>query len=206
MGQVYSVYMSTRQRLIGHALEALERDGVESFSLRSVSAAAGLTPMAVYRHFSNKQELLKEAGREAFAVWQRRVESIRTTDPMEWMIQAARLYVLFALDEPARFDACFVLRTGVERRFPRDFRAGKSPVVSMIVARVQAAQSSGVLIAADALEIAMVFWAQLRGLALLHRNGRMAMSRSAFLTLAARNVEIMLAGYRPQTTRRGDEE
>jgi hypothetical protein len=76
----------------------------------------------------------------------------------------------------------------------------------MIVARVQAAQSAGVLIAADALEIAMVFWAQLHGLALLHRNGRMAMSRSAFLTLAVRNVEIMLAGYRPQTTRRGGEE
>ena len=195
--------MNTRQRLIGHALEELERSGVESFSLRSVSAAAGLTPMAIYRHFSNKEELLKEAGREAFATWQARVESVRTNEPMEWMMQAARLYVLFALDEPARFDACFVLRTGVERRFPRDFRAGKSPVVSMIVARVQAAQAAGVLIAADPLEIAMVFWAQLHGLALLHRGGRMAMSRSAFLAMAIRNVEIMLAGFRPQTTKRG---
>lgn len=195
--------MHTRQRLIGHALEELERGGVESFSLRSVSAAAGLTPMAIYRHFSNKEELLKEAGREAFATWQARVESVRTNEPMEWMMQAARLYVLFALDEPARFDACFVLRTGVERRFPRDFRAGKSPVVSMIVARVQAAQAAGLLIAADPLEISMVFWAQLHGLALLHRGGRMAMSRSAFLAMAIRNVEIMLAGFRPQTTKRG---
>ncbi len=198
--------MHTRERLIGHALEELERGGVESFSLRSVSAAAGLTPMAIYRHFSNKEELLKEAGREAFATWQARVESVRTNEPMEWMIQAARLYVLFALDEPARFDACFVLRTGVERRFPRDFRAGKSPVGSMIVARVQAAQAAGLLIDADPLEIAMVFWAQLHGLALLHRSGRMAMSRSAFLAMAIRNVEIMLAGYRPQTTKRGGEE
>jgi len=131
---------------------------------------------------------------------------VRTNEPMEWMIQAARLYVLFALDEPARFDACFVLRTGVERRFPRDFRAGKSPVGSMIVARVEAAQAAGLLIAADPLEIAMVFWAQLHGLALLHRSGRMAMSRSAFLAMAIRNVEIMLAGYRPQTTKRGGEE
>jgi AcrR family transcriptional regulator len=195
--------MNTRERLISHALEELERSGVETFSLRSVSAAAGLTPMAIYRHFSNKEELLKEAGREAFAAWQARVESLRTNEPMEWMMQAARLYVLFALDEPARFDACFVLRTGVERRFPRDFRAGKSPVVSMIVARVQSAQSAGLLTAADPLEIAMVFWAQLHGLALLHRGGRMAMSRSAFLAMAIRNVEIMLAGFRPQTTKRG---
>ncbi|MEO8016749.1 MAG: TetR/AcrR family transcriptional regulator [Pseudomonadota bacterium] len=188
--------MNTRQRLIGHALEEIERGGVDSFSLRSVSAAAGLSPMAVYRHFASKDELLKEAGREAFATWQRRAESIRATDPLEWMRQAARLYVVFALDEPARFDACFVLRTGVERRFPRDFRAGKSPVGSMIVARVKAAQDAGGLAAGDELEIAMAFWAQLHGLALLHRSGRMAMSRSAFLAMAARNVEIVLAGFR----------
>ena len=76
----------------------------------------------------------------------------------------------------------------------------------MIVARVQAAQAAGLLIEADPLEIAMVFWAQLHGLALLHRSGRMAMSRSAFLAMAIRNVEIMLAGYRPQANKRGGEE
>jgi AcrR family transcriptional regulator len=188
--------MNTKQRLLSHALEELERGGMEAFSLRSVSAAAGLTPMAVYRHYPNKEELLKATGREAFAAWQRRVESIRTTDPLEWLRQGGRLYVLFALEEPARFDACFVLRTGFERRFPRDFRAGKSPVVSMIVSRVEAAQAAGVFIAGDPLEIAMAFWAQVHGLAMLHRGGRVAMSRNAFLALAARNVESLFAGFR----------
>ena len=87
---VYSVYMDTRQRLIGHALDALERDGVESFSLRSVSAAAGLTPMAVYRHFPNKEKLLQAAGREAFAEWQARAQTVRAVDPLEWLRQAGR--------------------------------------------------------------------------------------------------------------------
>ena len=168
-----------------------------SFSLRSVSAAAGLTPMAVYRHFPNKQELLEAVGREAFAAWQKRVESIRAVESLEWMRQASRLYLQFALDEPARFEACFVLRTGVERRYPRDFRADKSPAVSLIVARVKEAQTSGIFAAGDALEIAMAFWAQLHGLAMLQRSGRMAMSRNAFFALAARNVEAVLAGFRP---------
>jgi AcrR family transcriptional regulator len=110
--------MDTRTRLLGCALEELEREGVEAFSLRSVSAAAGITPMAVYRHFPNKQELLRAVGREAFAAWQRRAESVRAAEPLEWLRQSGRLYVQFALDEPARFDACFVLRTGVERRSP----------------------------------------------------------------------------------------
>jgi AcrR family transcriptional regulator len=188
--------MSTRRKLLDCAIDELEMVGVAAFSLRSVSAAAGITPMAVYRHFPNKQELLEAAGREAFEDWRRRVEGIRATDPVEWMLQAGRLYMQFALDEPARFDACFVLRTGVERRYPRDFRAGKSPAVAMMVERVAAAQAAGRLVAGDALEIAMIFWCQLHGLAMLQRSGRMAMSRAAFLALAGRAVEHIMAGYR----------
>jgi AcrR family transcriptional regulator len=188
--------MDTRQKLLDCALEELERTGVEAFSLRSVSAAAGITPMAVYRHFPNKQELLEATGREAFAEWQRRVESVRAADPIEWLRQAGRLYMQFALDEPARFDACFVLRTGVERRYPRDFRAGKSPAVSMMVARVAAAQAAGALVESDPLEIAMLFWCQIHGLAMLQRSGRMAMSRAAFLALAGRAIEHVIDGFR----------
>jgi AcrR family transcriptional regulator len=187
--------MSTKQRLLECALEELERGGVEAFSLRAVSAAAGLSPMAVYRHFPNKDELLQAAGREAFAAWQQRVESIRATDPLEWMRQAGRLYMQFTLDEPARFDACFVLRTGVERRYPRDFRAGRSPAVALIVARVEAAQVAGTFALGDALEIAMIFWSQLHGLAMLQRSGRMSMSRAAFLALAARGMEQVLGSF-----------
>ena len=189
--------MSTRRTILDCALHELETVGVEAFSLRSVSAAAGITPMAVYRHFPNKQELLEAAGREAFDDWRRRVQSLRASDPLEWMRQAGRLYLQFALDEPARFDACFVLRTGVERRYPRDFRAGKSPAVSMVIERVVEAQASGALQTADPLEVAMIFWSALHGLAMLQRSGRMAMSRSAFLALGSRAIERTLAGFRP---------
>jgi AcrR family transcriptional regulator len=190
--------MDTRTRVLNCALEELEREGVEAFSLRSVSAAAGITPMAVYRHFPNKQELLRAVGREAFAAWRRRAETVRAAEPLEWLRQSARLYLQFALDEPARFDACFVLRTGVERRFPRDFRAGKSPVVSMLMERVSQAQAHGAIGVGDPLEIAMFFWSQLHGLAMLHRSGRFAMPRSAFLALGARASERTLEAFKPQ--------
>jgi AcrR family transcriptional regulator len=177
------------------AIAALERGGVADFSLRAVSAAAGITPMAVYRHFPNKEELLQAVGREAFAAWEQRAKAIRAAGPIEWLRQAGRLYLSFALDEPARFDACFVLRTGIERRYPRDFRAGKSPAISLLMERVKMAQISGVLAAGDSLEIAMAFWSQLHGLAMLQRTGRMAMSRTAFLALGARNVDYVLAAF-----------
>ena len=188
--------MNTRDELLSCALAELERGGVADFSLRAVSAAAGVTPMAVYRHFPNKEELLQAVGREAFAAWQLSAESIRARDPLAWLRQAGKLYMQFALDQPARFDACFVLKTGVERRYPRDFRAGKSPAVALVVTRVQELQAAGVFAPGDSLEIAMFFWSQLHGLAMLQRSGRMAMPRSAFLALSARGVEILLAGLR----------
>jgi AcrR family transcriptional regulator len=188
--------MTTRDRLVECALEDLEKGGVEAFSLRAVSAAAGVTPMAVYRHFPNKDELLQAAGNAAFAAWRSRVQTIRATDPFEWLRQAARLFMRFALDEPARFDACFVIRTGVERRFPKDFRAGRSPVVSMMLERVVAAQAAGLLAPVDPLEVTMFFWSQLHGLAMLYRSGRFAMSRGAFLALAARLSAHAISTFR----------
>ena len=172
------------------ALSELERGGVADFSLRAVSAAAGVTPMAVYRHFPNKEELLQAVGREAFAAWQSSAASIRARDPLTWLRQAGKLYMKFALDQPARFDACFVLNTGVERHYPRDFRAGKSPAVALLVTRVEELQASGVFQPGDPLETAMFFWSQLHGLAMLQRSGRMAMSRAAFLALASRGVDF----------------
>lgn len=191
---VYTVHMHAKSRLLAHAVSELEKNGLEGFSLRAVGAAAGLSPMAVYRHYRNREELLAAVGEEAFAAWKARLERIRVEHPLEWLRAAARAYVEFALDQPARFDACFVLRTTVERRYPADFRAGKSPVVSLLVARLEQAQARGLLSAGDPLEAGMIFWAQLHGLAMLHRSGRFALKRKDYLALCARCFEHALAG------------
>jgi AcrR family transcriptional regulator len=193
--------MNTRTRLLQCAFAELERGGAEEFSLRAVSAAAGITPMAVYRHFPNREALLTAVGEEAFNAWRERAESIKATDPLEWLRQAGKLYMTFALDEPARFEACFVLKTGVERHYPEDFREGKSPVVALTVQRIEAAQAAKVLRKEDPLEVAMVFWAQLHGLAMLQRSGRMAMSRKNFLALAARAVDAVLGAFKTARSR-----
>jgi len=189
--------MGTRQRLLACALDELGRSGLQRFSLRAVGADAGLSAMAVYRHFSNKEGLLQAVGEEAFEAWRRRVESIKAPDVEKWLQKVARAYIEFALDEPAHFDACFVLKTQVERIYPADFRAGQSPVVSLTMKRIETAQRAGALREGDPLEIALFFWAQLHGLAMLHRSGRFSLNRSDFLALCKRCTELMMRGLRP---------
>ena len=186
--------MLAKQRILACALDELQRSGVEKFSLRAVGVAAGITPMAVYRHYRNREELLAAAGEAAFAVWKARIGAIKATDPLAWLLQAGRNYAEFALDEPAFFDACFVLRTSVERLYPADFIAGKSPVIALVVKRIEEAQAEGALSPGNALETAMAVWAQVHGLVMLHRSGRFAMKRKDYLGLVGRCVELALAG------------
>jgi AcrR family transcriptional regulator len=184
--------METKQRILDCAVSELERSGVESFSLRSVGTAAGVTPMAVYRHYRNRDALLAAVGEAAFAEWQRRIERIGAKSPLDWLRAGGRAYIEFALDAPAKFEACFVIRTSVERLYPDDFMAGRSPVVAKMVERIEAAQATGALRPGDALERAIFFWAELHGLAMLHRSRRFAMKRRAFLALVDRMVDRML--------------
>jgi AcrR family transcriptional regulator len=188
--------METRQRLLACALDELERSGLDRFSLRAVGAEAGLSAMAVYRHFANKDDLLRALGEEAFDVWRRRIESIKEPDFDKWLQKVCRAYIEFSLDEPARFDACFVLKTNVERIYPEDFRAGSSPVIGLTIKRIEAAQREDKLRAGDPLEMALLVWAQLHGLVMLHRSGRFSLKRSDFLALCKRSSELSMHGLR----------
>ncbi|QPC93495.1 TetR family transcriptional regulator [Mesorhizobium sp. INR15] len=195
--------MNSGQRILECALNELVRVGAADFSLRAVAVAAGITPMAIYRHYRNREELLFAVGEAAFSAWLRRVEAINESEDVDWLRQAGQAYIEFALDDPARFDACFVMQTRVERLYPADFEAGLSPVISIVTRRIAAAQAQGNLAAGNPLELALFYWAQLHGLALLHRSGRFAMQRDAFLALASRSFDQILkslkaGGYAPE--------
>ncbi len=178
--------METRQLLIEHAMKELEQKGLDGFSLRAVGGAAGLSSMAVYRHFANKEELLRAVGEEAFKTFNARVAEVSSASLQSWVRELARVYVEFYLDTPGRFDSCFVLRTSVERVYPNGFRSGKSPVISMMAERLEAAQAAGQLKRTDALELALQIWAQVHGLVTLHKAGRFSLSRTDFIALCER--------------------
>lgn len=52
----------SRERLIQAALDLIDADGVEKFTVRRVAAKLDVTPMALYWHFAGKDELLDGVG------------------------------------------------------------------------------------------------------------------------------------------------
>jgi AcrR family transcriptional regulator len=59
----------TRERILGAALEIVDRAGLEGLSMRSLGAALGVDPMACYRHFSCKAELLDGVVERVLGTW-----------------------------------------------------------------------------------------------------------------------------------------
>src|SRR6476646_3781498 len=99
--------MSTKGDILAAARKAFERDGEAGLSLRDVAARVGLTPMAVYRHFANKQALIDALCNEAIQEWRDHVARVAPGEPFEWRRRISEAYLDFALRRPRRYEAAF---------------------------------------------------------------------------------------------------
>jgi AcrR family transcriptional regulator len=52
------IVLPTNLKITGAARDLLEKEGIEAVSMRRVGSAVGITPMAIYRHFPNRESLL----------------------------------------------------------------------------------------------------------------------------------------------------
>jgi AcrR family transcriptional regulator len=48
----------TRERILDAAVELIDRDGVEGFSVRRLAGGLGVDPMSLYNHVANKDDIL----------------------------------------------------------------------------------------------------------------------------------------------------
>lgn len=191
----------SKARIFAAAKVVLDREGLPGLTIRRVAQHARLSPMALYRHFADKDALLDSLMEDGLAAWADRARSIRATDPIQWLEALGQEFLDFALSEPHRFDAAFFLPAPKARQYPDDFAAGRSPVVAMALVRIEQAKSDGRLGDAPGLEIALGFSALVQGLISMYRANRFA-GEKQFRALYRTQVRHCLAGFAPESTRR----
>ena len=164
----------TKERVITAAKAVLESAGFEGLTIRKVAQRAGLSPMALYRHFKNKDELLNALMQDGISAWEAIVGGIRARDPVKWLEALSEAYLDFALTQPHKFDAAFFLPAPAARRFPDDFAAGRSPAIALVMARIDQAKADGRLRDEPTLGIAMALAAFGQGFVSMQRAKRFA--------------------------------
>ena len=67
---------STQIRIFLAARELFDERGMEGISMRRIADKIGITPMAIYKHYPDKDALLNALMLDGFAAWQARVEKL----------------------------------------------------------------------------------------------------------------------------------
>jgi AcrR family transcriptional regulator len=188
---------TTPERISQAALAILEAEGPEAVSMRRVADAVGITPMAIYHHFSNRQALLNTITDEQFATFLSYIEARPMHgSPEAQLVSAMEAYIDYAVDRPRIFDYVFSQPRPGARRYPDDFRARRSPTLNPIADAVRAAMRDGLLEKDDVWEVALELWALTHGYVALYRAGRFNLTEKEFRALVRRALRRLIHGLK----------
>ncbi len=193
--------METRDRILARAREAFDAEGLDGLSMRDIASAVGITPMAIYRHYANKQALIDALVLDALAEWSAIVAAVPPADPISWLRAIGRAHLDFALETPRRYEMAFLLHSDKARRYPDDFVAGHSPAGALQLRLLNELVAQGLMTPEAPVEMLITNAGLSQGLITLYRAGRIAGGEAAFrkLYLAAtgRSFRSFLTGTTP---------
>jgi AcrR family transcriptional regulator len=190
--------MSTRDKILAAARKAFDRHGLEGLSLRDVAAKVGITPMAIYRHFAGKEALVDALVLDALDEWSARVAALPPAAGLAKIEQMGEAFLDFALREPRRFEAAFLLHSRKARRYPDDFVAGLSPAGNVQLGIIEKAMAQGLLEASSPIEIVLTNAALSQGLVSLYRAGRVAGGEEGFRKLYRASMRRSIESFVPK--------
>lgn len=200
VSKVYTVYMrdgQTAKKIATAARSILDQHGYQAVTLRRVAVAVGITPMAVYRHYPDHEGVLNVLADSGFAELAGRLTGLPLSgDIEERLSQILDANLNFAFENPRLFELMFLQRREGARRFPKDFKARKSPTANVMADVLRRGMEAGYFREDDPWEITFEMGALLQGLMMLFLGGRVGLSQSRFRSYCHRSFRRYLNGIR----------
>ena len=102
--------VTLRDQVRDTARDLFAREGYESVSMRRIGAEVGCSPMAIYRHYANKEELLLSICEETFSRMLLLLDQIRAKPgtSLEKLRNCVRAVVDFHLSHPNHYKVTFM--------------------------------------------------------------------------------------------------
>lgn len=187
----------TTERILIAARALLDEEGAEAVTMRRVGVAVGITPMAIYRHFPDRAALLNAVADKGFEELAALLARRRFTGGIEQRLtKMGEIYLDHALENPRLFELMFLKPREGARRYPRDFKAGLSPTVNLMVEVLKEGMESGYFRKDDVWEVVFEMGALSHGLIMLYLGGRMDVTQAAFRALYRRSFRRYTNGIR----------
>jgi AcrR family transcriptional regulator len=184
----------TLARIRRAALEILETEGEPAVTMRRVAKGVGITAMALYHYFPDRDALLRAITDDEF---DRLAELFRARVPCGDLTAAVDCYLDYALSRPLVFEYLFSRRRAGARQFPTDFTGRQSPTLTILADTVAEAIDRGELRADNPWEVAFELWALAHGYISLYLAGRIEPDEDRFRRIVRDAIERMHHGLKP---------
>ena len=163
-----------RTALLAEAVTMIADGGLESMTMRAISARLGVSRAAPYRHFPDKSALLVAVAAAGFERLTARLQSTDAGAPRSGMGRFQRMgeeYVRFALENPAHYRLMYGKEALTREEVPELRQAGED-LLALLVGVIRAHQRDGQIKRGDAEALAFVAWSGVHGLASLFIEGQ----------------------------------
>ena len=178
-----------RNALVAAAVELIERNGHEGFSLREAAREVGVSANAAYRHFEDRSALLTAVARNGFDQLSRGMQRAMGAElsAVARLKAVGRAYVEFALEHPDLFSVMFSAHGVPQMVSPRKGGQGdESPSPYELLGRVL-----DELVVEGVLPPASRVGAELKAWSAVHGFARLVLDGAAHVpTGAARNAAL----------------
>lgn len=185
---------AVRGRLCDVAARLFVEEGQSGFSMRALAAEAGCSPMAAYRYFATKQDLLAAVRAAAYDRLAEALEAVTDGDRRK-ASDIGDAYVRFAKENPAAYRLMFDLTQPGEDQYP-ELKQSAARARWCMNKYVRELVAAGVL-AGDPELLGYVFWATIHGLIVLKLAGRLPASPD-FETLRRTALGALMRGLRAE--------
>jgi AcrR family transcriptional regulator len=190
----------TKARLLGEARDLYLEVGLARFSLREVARRAGVSAAAVYRHFDDKEALLRDVCATGFHIFSSYlVRALAARTPKERLAATSEQYLRFAVEHPRDYRFIFM---GAAEDFATLAPADSSESAStfhFLVDRVRECMDTRVMHRGDPLGVAAFIWAHVHGVVSLRLSGHFSNHGGGeeFARFYRTSVAQLMAGLAP---------
>jgi AcrR family transcriptional regulator len=164
-----------REQIFEAALELFADRGLAATKISDIARTAGISQGLLYHYFGAKEAVFTELIRDAFAKMNLAARGLdKARLPAKQKIETAIAELIGSLEQSDRFARTILLiaQATASQATPAEARAvieEHADVPYRVMARImRKGQAEGTVVAGDPRQLAVVFWAQIKGLA-LHR-------------------------------------
>jgi AcrR family transcriptional regulator len=169
-----------KEELLQTALEMIDKEGLDTITLRELTQRLGTSRTAVYRHFASKEALILgviEKGYEHLNLLFTPIFQDRTHSVAVRFEAMGRAYLDFAIEHPNLYRLLFGENFRHEREEICDYKdENQATGLYALIGLLLEAQEEGIIAQVNPMVQAAMVWASIHGLASLLIDGHLIMS------------------------------